>query len=134
MGSDVRVINFVIPDCNKDDGFIKCRWCGKREIEFGYSMDDLDLDNQTAVVTLTHDPKLDDPALKAALTSPAFYVGALGSKKTQAKRAERLAELGLDKAALEKIHGPVGLDIGAVSPGEIAVAIMAEIINEMRGD
>jgi xanthine dehydrogenase accessory factor len=97
-------------------------------------LDDLDLDDQTAVVTLTHDPKLDDPALKAALTSPAFYVGALGSKKTQAKRAERLAALGLDKAALEKIHGPVGLDIGAVSPGEIAVAIMAEIINEMRGD
>lgn len=94
----------------------------------------LALDDQTAVVTLTHDPKLDDPALKAALTSPAFYVGALGSKKTQAKRAERLAALGLDKAALEKIHGPVGLDIGAVSPGEIAVAIMAEIINEMRGD
>lgn len=94
----------------------------------------LALDDQTAVVTLTHDPKLDDPALKAALTSPAFYVGALGSKKTQAKRAERLAALGLDKAALEKIHGPVGLDIGAVSPAEIAVAIMAEIINEMRGD
>lgn len=94
----------------------------------------LALDDQTAVVTLTHDPKLDDPALKAALTSPAFYVGALGSKKTQAKRAERLAALGLDKAALEKIHGPVGLDIGAVSPGEIAVAIMAEIINEIRGD
>ena len=98
------------------------------------ALDGLDLDDQTAVVTLTHDPKLDDPALKAALTSPAFYVGALGSKKTQAKRAERLAALGLDKAALEKIHGPVGLDIGAVSPGEIAVAIMAEIINEMRGD
>ncbi len=94
----------------------------------------LALDDQTAVVTLTHDPKLDDPALKAALTSPAFYVGALGSKKTQAKRAERLAALGLDKAALAKIHGPVGLDIGAVSPGEIAVAIMAEIINEIRGD
>ena len=94
----------------------------------------LALDDQTAVVTLTHDPKLDDPALQAALTSPAFYVGALGSKKTQAKRAERLAALGLGPAELEKIHGPVGLDIGAVSPGEIAVAIMAEIINEMRGD
>ncbi|MAF96029.1 MAG: XdhC/CoxI family protein [Rhodospirillaceae bacterium] len=94
----------------------------------------LALDNQTAVVTLTHDPKLDDPALKAALTSPAFYVGALGSKKTQAKRAERLAALGLGPAELEKIHGPVGLDIGAVLPGEIAVAIMAEIINEMCGD
>ena len=75
-----------------------------------------------------------DPALNAALTAPAFYGGALGSKKTQAKRAERRAALGLDKVALEKIHGPVGLDIGAVSPGEIAVAIMAEIINEMRGD
>jgi xanthine dehydrogenase accessory factor len=96
------------------------------------ALDALALDDQTAVVTLTHDPKLDDPALKAALTSPVFYVGALGSKKTQAKRAERLAALGLDKAAVEKIHGPVGLDIGAQSPGEIAVAILAEIINQMR--
>lgn len=98
------------------------------------ALKDLALDDQTAIVTLTHDPKLDDPALKAALTSPAFYVGALGSKKTQSKRAERLAAMGLGSSELEKIHGPVGLDIGAVSPGEIAVAIMAEIIREMRGD
>ena len=96
------------------------------------ALKDLALDDQTAVVTLTHDPKLDDPALKMALTSPAFYVGALGSRKTQAKRAERLKALGVGEATLKRIHGPVGLDIGAVSPAEIAVSILAQVINEMR--
>ena len=92
----------------------------------------LALDARTAVVTLTHDPKLDDPALAVALRSPAFYVGSLGSRRTQARRLERLAALGLDSPALARIHGPVGLDIGARSPAEIAVSILAEITASLR--
>lgn len=94
---------------------------------------DLPLDGRTAVVTLTHDPKLDDPALIAALKSDAFYIGALGSKKTHAARAARLKAAGFDDAAFARIRGPVGLDIGAVSPAEIAVSIMAQIIETLRG-
>lgn len=94
---------------------------------------DLPLDMRTAVVTLTHDPKLDDPALIAALRSEAFYIGALGSKKTHAARAARLKDAGFDDAAFARIRGPVGLDIGAVSPAEIAVSIMAQIIETLRG-
>lgn len=84
-------------------------------------------DAQTAVVTLTHDPKLDDPAMNVALRSQAFYVGALGSSRTHAKRVERLTELGLADQ-VGRIHAPVGLDLGGRFPGEIAVAILAEII------
>jgi len=90
-------------------------------------------DRRTAVVTLTHDPKIDDPALAAALRSPAFYIGALGSRKTHAGRLGRLRELGFDDAALARIHGPVGLDIGALSPAEIAVSILAQVIQARRG-
>jgi len=90
------------------------------------------LDRRTAVVALTHDPKLDDPALAAALRSPAFYVGALGSRKTQAARAERLRGMGFSEADLARIHGPVGLAIGAVSPGEIAASILAELVGVLR--
>ena len=84
-------------------------------------------DSRTAVVTLTHDPKLDDPALQAALSSEAFYIGALGSRKTHAARLERLREAGFDARQLARIHGPVGLGIGARSPAEIAVSILAQI-------
>ena len=84
-------------------------------------------DVRTAVVTLSHDPKLDDPALAAALQSPAFYVGALGSSRTQAARAARLQELGLG-AQLARVYAPVGLNLGGRAPAEIAVAIIAEII------
>ena len=90
------------------------------------------LDRRTAVVTLTHDPKLDDPALAAALRSEAFYVGALGSRRSQAARRERLRALGVDDAALSRIHGPVGLALGARSPAEIAVSIVAEIVAVLR--
>jgi len=90
-------------------------------------------DSATALVSLTHDPKLDDPALIVALRSPAFYIGALGSRKNHAKRLERLRGEGFDDAALARLHGPVGLPIGALSPGEIAVSIMAEIVAAMRG-
>lgn len=93
---------------------------------------DLPLDARTAVVTLTHDPKLDDPALIAALRSGAIYVGALGSKKTHAARTARLKTAGFDDAAIARIRGPVGLDIGAVSPAEIAVSIMAQIVETFR--
>lgn len=89
-------------------------------------------DARTAVVTLTHDPKLDDPALKAALASPCFYIGALGSKKTHGARRERLAAAGFSDEAFARIHGPVGLSIGAKSPAEIAISIMAEITEVLR--
>ena len=91
-------------------------------------------DARTAVVTLTHDPKLDDPALIAALASPAFYVGCLGSKKTHAARRVRLAAAGLAADALARLRGPVGLRIGARTPAEIAVSILAEVILALRGD
>jgi xanthine dehydrogenase accessory factor len=86
----------------------------------------------TAVVTLTHDPKLDDPALAAALRSPAFYIAALGSRKTQAARRERLAAAGFGDTDLDRIHGPAGLDIGAANPAEIALSIAAEMIGVWR--
>jgi xanthine dehydrogenase accessory factor len=82
----------------------------------------------TAIAMLTHDPKLDDPALKIALASQAFYVGALGSKNTQAKRRQRLLENGLTEEQLNRLHGPIGLEIGAGTPEEIAMSIMAEIV------
>ena len=91
------------------------------------AMTDLDPDRRTAVVTLTHDPKLDDPALTVALRSNAFYIGSLGSKRTHAKRLERLRGDGLTEVELSRINAPIGLDIGAVSPAEIAVSIMGEI-------
>ena len=90
-------------------------------------------DSATAIVTLTHDPKLDDPALMVALRSDAFYVGALGSRKTHARRVERLTAEGFDAAALARLRAPVGLPIGAISPGEIAVSIMADIIAIRHG-
>ena len=89
-------------------------------------------DRRTAVVALTHDPKLDDPGLDAALRSESFYIAALGSRRTHAGRLERLKELGHDAAALARIHGPAGLDIGAVSPAEIAIAILAELTKALR--
>ena len=91
------------------------------------ALSDLKIDSRTAVVTLTHDPKLDDPALLVALRSPAFYVGSLGSRRTHAKRLERLKEQGVTDAELARIHAPVGLDLGAVSPAEIALSVMAQI-------
>ena len=91
-------------------------------------------DARTAVVTLTHDPKLDDPALIAALGSPAFYIGCLGSKKTHGARRVRLGEQGAGAAALDRLHGPVGLSIGARTPAEIAVSVLAQIIAALRGE
>lgn len=90
------------------------------------------LDARTAVITLTHDPKLDDPAIEVALGAPCFYLGCLGSTRTHAKRVARLQEAGFDEAAIARIHAPVGLDIGAKSPAEIAISIMAEITDRLR--
>lgn len=89
-------------------------------------------DSRSAVVTLTHDTKLDDPALLVALASDAFYIGSLGSTRTHAKRLERLAAAGISAAQIARIHAPVGLNIGAKSPAEIAVSIIAQITQSLR--
>jgi xanthine dehydrogenase accessory factor len=89
-------------------------------------------DHRSAVVTLTHDPKLDDPALAVALRSDCFYIGALGSRRTHAARCSRLTELGLSDSDLKRIHGPIGLAIGAVSPAEVAISIVAQMTQILR--
>ncbi len=96
------------------------------------ALDAMGLDKSSAVVALSHDPKLDEPALAAALKSVAFYVGGLGSRKTQAQLRELMKEQGFTDAELDRIHGPVGLDIGALSPAEIAVSIVAQMIDVLR--
>ncbi|MEM8980319.1 MAG: XdhC family protein [Pseudomonadota bacterium] len=97
------------------------------------ALEEIGIDLRTSVVTLTHDPKLDDPALQIALKSEAFYVGALGSTRTHAKRVQRLSDAGLSEENLGRLHAPVGLDIGAASPAEIAVSILAEMTARLRG-
>jgi xanthine dehydrogenase accessory factor len=87
----------------------------------------LDPDRRTAIVTLTHDPKLDDPALQVALRSDAFYIGALGSRRTHARRVDRLREAGFNDKEIGRINAPIGLDIGAISPAEISISILGEI-------
>jgi len=96
------------------------------------ALENLKPDSRTAVVTLTHDPKLDDPALDVALRSNAFYIGALGGRKTAGKRRERLTEAGFGPDDFARIRGPVGLDIGAVSPAEIAVSIVGQITETLH--
>ncbi len=92
----------------------------------------LNIDHYTAFVALTHDPKIDDPALLHAFSRDCFYIGALGSRKTHGKRAERLRAQGASEADISRIHAPIGLAIGAVSPSEIAVSIMAQITAALR--
>jgi xanthine dehydrogenase accessory factor len=96
------------------------------------AMERLKPDRASAIIALTHDPKIDDPALAAALRSDAFYIGALGSRRNHARRLQRLAELGFGENQLARIHGPIGLDIGAVSQAEIAVSILAEMTQVLR--
>ena len=96
------------------------------------ALEAFELDARSAVVTLSHDSKIDEPALSVALRSPAFYVGALGSRRTQEKRRVRLREAGLAEADLDRIHGPVGLDLGAKSPAEIALSVAAELTETLR--
>src|SRR5690625_1514824 len=97
-----------------------------------YALEAFQPDARTAVVTLTHDPKLDDPALVQALRSQAFYIGALGSTRTHSRRLERLRAEGLEETALARIHGPAGLAIGARSPAEIALAVLAQMTSVLR--
>jgi xanthine dehydrogenase accessory factor len=92
----------------------------------------LNVDKYTAFVALTHDPKIDDPALQHALARDCFYIGALGSRKTHARRVTRLTEGGLSEASVARIHAPIGLPIGAISPAEIALAILGEITQRLR--
>jgi xanthine dehydrogenase accessory factor len=96
------------------------------------ALDRLKPDHRSAVVTLTHDPKLDDPALAVALRSDCFYIGALGSRRTHAARCSRLTELGFRVTDLARIHGPIGLAIGAVSPAEVAISIVAQMTQILR--
>jgi len=107
------------------DARLMSGWPDEALAEFG-------LDTRTAVVTLTHDPKLDDPAIMAALRSEVFYLGCLGSKRTHAKRVDRLREAGFPDAEIARIHAPVGADIGAKTPAEIAVSILAQITERLR--
>ncbi|PCJ04968.1 MAG: XdhC/CoxI family protein [Rhodobacteraceae bacterium] len=97
------------------------------------ALEKLGLDARTALVLLSHDPKLDDPALQAALAAECFYIGALGSKRTHARRLERMVAAGFSEAQIGRIHGPIGLDIGAAGPAEIAVAVLAEMTAVLRG-
>jgi xanthine dehydrogenase accessory factor len=96
------------------------------------ALDAFGIDARTALVTLTHDPKLDDPAIQSALNSECFYLGCLGSTRTHAKRVARLQEAGFGADQINRIHGPVGLNIGAKSPAEIAISIMAQIVQTLR--
>jgi xanthine dehydrogenase accessory factor len=98
------------------------------------AMDRLKLDARTAVVTLTHDPKIDDPALERALRSGCFYIGCLGSSRTHKGRLGRLAQMGFGEKDFARLHGPIGLDIGAKSPAEIAISIIAEVIAVLRSE
>jgi xanthine dehydrogenase accessory factor len=96
------------------------------------AVEQLGLDARTALITLTHDPKLDTPALAAALNSDAFYIGALGSNRTHGKRRAQLTDMGFSNAQIDRIHGPVGSNIGAATPSEIAISIMAQITETLR--
>lgn len=116
FGSEMRFPNVVLDDRWPDD-----------------ALGELAPDRRSAIVTLTHDAKLDDPALEAALKSDVFYIGALGSTRTNAKRHQRLTTKGFSETDIARINGPIGLDIGAQSPAEIAVSIMAELTACLRG-
>ncbi|MEW6257261.1 MAG: XdhC family protein [Pseudomonadota bacterium] len=127
-GYDMSVIDprtaFATPERFPDVPVI-ARWPEEAIAEIG-------IDAFTALIALTHDPKIDEPALIAGLRAGCFYVGALGSRRTHAKRLERLHAAGLSEAQTARIQAPIGLDIGAVSPGEIAVAILAQVIGALR--
>jgi len=132
-GYDVTIIDpreaFASPERFPDTAYpnltLVCAWPDE-------ALAELKLDTRSALVTVTHDPKLDDPALHVGLRSPAFYIGALGSKKTQGARVERLKQAGFSDNEIGRIHGPIGLAIGARSPAEIAVSILAEMTETLR--
>ena len=128
LGYDVTIVDprtaFASPE-RFPDGKVIAEWPDT-------ALPPLGVDRYTAFVALTHDPKIDDPALLHALSRDCFYIGALGSKKTHARRVERFKAQGVSDADIARIHAPIGLDIGAVSPAEIAVAIMAQITARAR--
>src|ERR1700734_1008909 len=128
LGYDVTIVDprtaFASPERFPDVKII-AEWPDK-------ALPPLNVDRYTAFVALTHDPKIDDPALLHALARDCFYIGALGSRKTHGRRLDRLRQQGVSDADLARIHAPIGLDIGAVSPAEIAVAIMAQITERLR--
>jgi len=128
LGYDVTIVDprtaFASPERFPDVRVI-AEWPDK-------ALPPLGIDRYTAFVALTHDPKIDDPALIHALSRDCFYIGALGSRKTHARRVERLKQQGLSEADISRVHAPIGLDIGAVSPAEIAVAILAQITERLR--
>ncbi len=130
-----RLAGYEVALCDPRDSFASAeRFPGERFLE-GWPDEALEVhgvDARTAVVTLSHDPKIDTPALRAALSSEAFYIGALGSSRTHAKRVAALSGAGVPERALARIDGPVGLDVGASSPAEIAVSIMAEMTERLR--
>jgi xanthine dehydrogenase accessory factor len=127
-GLDVTIIDprtaFATPDRFPDVPVI-AKWPDE-------ALAEAPLDRFTAICLLTHDPKIDDAALAIALKADCFYIGALGSRKTHAKRLQRMRGRGFDEAALARIHAPIGLDIGAVSPAEIAVSIIGEVVASLR--
>jgi xanthine dehydrogenase accessory factor len=128
LGYDVTIVDprtaFASPE-RFPDVKVVAEWPDK-------ALPPLNVDRYTAFVALTHDPKIDDPALIHALSRDCFYIGALGSRKTHARRLDRLKAQGFGDNHLSRIHAPIGLDIGAVSPAEIAVAIMAQITESLR--
>jgi xanthine dehydrogenase accessory factor len=128
LGYDVTIVDprtaFASPE-RFPDGNVIAEWPDK-------ALPPLGIDRYTAFVALTHDPKIDDPALLHALERECFYIGALGSRKTHGRRVERLKGEGATDAQLARIHAPIGLPIGAISPPEIAVAIMGEITSRLR--
>jgi xanthine dehydrogenase accessory factor len=128
VGYDVTVVDprsaFATPDRFPDTHLVN-QWPDQ-------AVPALKADRRTAIVTLTHNPKIDEAALAAGLRTDAFYLGALGSRRTHAKRCERLSAVGFDEVAVRRVRGPVGLPIGALTPGEIAIAIMAEITASLR--
>jgi xanthine dehydrogenase accessory factor len=130
-----RLADFDVTLVDPREGFLRSlRLDGVRTIMSwpDEAMAELAPDAHTAIVTLTHDTKLDDPTLIAALRSPAFYIGALGSQKSHAKRIQRLTAEGFAEQDLARIHGPIGLDINSITPAEIAVSILAQVIAKMH--
>jgi xanthine dehydrogenase accessory factor len=129
MGHDVTIIDpreaFASPD-RFPDAHIITEWP-----EDGLPL--VGIDGRTAIIALTHDSKIDDIAIRMGLEQGAFYVGALGSKRTHAQRVERLKAMGMSEADLARLHAPIGLDIGAQGPAEIAVSVMAELVAVLRG-
>ncbi len=129
------MLNYKVIVCDPREEYYQSWSVKETELDTGMPDDVIStrgIDSRTAVITLTHDPKLDDMALMEALKSEAFYIGALGSNKTNEQRRDRLRKLGIGEQDLKKLHGPVGISIGSRTPPEIAISILAELIREHK--